>query len=438
MTTVRQVRNLWLPLLLILGVAFGLLGCGGSGDRANPQTGVQVRLNTTSVNLAPGGTQNFTATVTGSSNTAVNWNVIGGAANGSITSAGVYTAPTAPGTYTISAQSQADPAVTATATVRVSSGANVTISPQNQTLRLGDTLQFSANVTGVADTGVTWIVQGTGSGGTISPSGLYTAPLVAGTYTVSARSNADPTRQATTQVTVVPGTEVRLDFPTTELIAIPGSTITFRARVIGNTNRNFTWSVTQPGGGTITSEGVYTAPTTPGTYTIVATSTADPARTASQTVRVLDTARVRFAIQGRSDMVILLNRTAAPNTTANFVSLVNSGFYVGTKIHRVETTLFQGGDPLTKTLPVNDPQIGTGGPGYTIDLENTGIAHVRGVISMARTTDPNSAGSQFFVMKASEPSYDGQYASFGTVQGDLSLLDLIEIGDTITAATVEE
>jgi len=103
----------------------------------------------------------------------------------------------------------------------------------------------------------------------------------------------------------------------------------------------------------------------------------------------------------------------APNTVNNFISLVKKGFYDGTGFHRViPGFMIQGGDPDGK---------GTGGPGYAIAGEFTSngfqndLKHTKGVLSMARAQDPNSAGSQFFIMVADAPSLDGEYASFGKV-----------------------
>ena len=103
----------------------------------------------------------------------------------------------------------------------------------------------------------------------------------------------------------------------------------------------------------------------------------------------------------------------APNTVNNFISLVNKGFYDGTIFHRViPGFMIQGGDPNG---------LGTGGPGYQIKGEfayngfENDLKHTRGVLSMARAMNPNSAGSQFFIMVEDAPHLDGQYAAFGKV-----------------------
>ena len=113
----------------------------------------------------------------------------------------------------------------------------------------------------------------------------------------------------------------------------------------------------------------------------------------------------------------------APNTVNNFISLINKGFYDGVIFHRViPGFMIQGGDPQGT---------GTGGPGYCIRGEFTSnrflneLKHTRGVLSMARTMDPNSAGSQFFIMHEDAPHLDGQYAAFGAVTEGIEVVDRI-------------
>ena len=113
----------------------------------------------------------------------------------------------------------------------------------------------------------------------------------------------------------------------------------------------------------------------------------------------------------------------APNTVNNFISLVKKGFYDGLIFHRViPGFMIQGGCPLGN---------GTGGPGWSIKGEfaangvNNPIKHTRGVISMARSMSPNSAGSQFFIMHQDAPHLDGQYAAFGKVVAGMDVVDKI-------------
>jgi peptidyl-prolyl cis-trans isomerase B (cyclophilin B) len=109
----------------------------------------------------------------------------------------------------------------------------------------------------------------------------------------------------------------------------------------------------------------------------------------------------------------------APNTVENFKKLARAGFYDGTAFHRiVKGFMIQGGDPLTKD-PAKEGRYGTGDPGYKIKAEFNDRSHERGVLSMARSSDPDSAGSQFFICLANVSRLDHQYTTFGKViKGD--------------------
>jgi peptidyl-prolyl cis-trans isomerase B (cyclophilin B) len=109
----------------------------------------------------------------------------------------------------------------------------------------------------------------------------------------------------------------------------------------------------------------------------------------------------------------------APNTVENFKKLARSGFYDDTAFHRiVKGFMIQGGDPLTKD-PGKESRYGTGDPGYKIKAEFNDRSHERGVLSMARSSDPDSAGSQFFICLAHVTQLDNQYTTFGKlVKGD--------------------
>ena len=132
---------------------------------------------------------------------------------------------------------------------------------------------------------------------------------------------------------------------------------------------------------------------------------------------------VTFEMENGDVMKAELYPEIAPNSVNNFISLVKKGFYDGLIFHRViNGFMIQGGDPKGN---------GTGGPGYTIKGEFTmnghpnGLLHERGVLSMARAMDPNSAGSQFFIMVEDAPHLDGQYASFGKVTEGIEAADKI-------------
>jgi cyclophilin family peptidyl-prolyl cis-trans isomerase len=114
----------------------------------------------------------------------------------------------------------------------------------------------------------------------------------------------------------------------------------------------------------------------------------------------------------------------APNHVKNFIDLAQQGFYNGTKFHRViPGFMIQGGDPNTKG---GDPSMwGTGGSGKNVNAEFNSVKHKRGIVSMARSTSPNSASSQFFIMVADYPSLDNAYSVFGQVTKGMDVADKI-------------
>jgi peptidyl-prolyl cis-trans isomerase B (cyclophilin B) len=128
------------------------------------------------------------------------------------------------------------------------------------------------------------------------------------------------------------------------------------------------------------------------------------------------------------EMTVEFFPDVAPKTVANFKKLARSGFYDGTAFHRIiKGFMIQGGDPLTKDKTKED-DYGTGDPGYKIPAEFNDRKHERGVLSMARGGDPNSAGSQFFICLDSAPHLNGKYTAFGKVIKGEDVL--MKIGDT--------
>jgi peptidyl-prolyl cis-trans isomerase B (cyclophilin B) len=114
----------------------------------------------------------------------------------------------------------------------------------------------------------------------------------------------------------------------------------------------------------------------------------------------------------------------APETVRNFEKLARDGFYNGTLFHRViPGFMIQGGDPNTKTD--NKGSWGQGGPGYNIKAEFSSRSHLRGIVSMARSQDPDSAGSQFFIVTADSTFLDRQYTVFGEVTEGMDIADKI-------------
>lgn len=149
----------------------------------------------------------------------------------------------------------------------------------------------------------------------------------------------------------------------------------------------------------------------------------------TKTVNTNEVAVIKTAL---GEMVVEFWPDVAPNTVENFKKLAKSGFYDGTAFHRiVKGFMVQGGDPLTKDAS-NEARWGTGDPGYKIKAEFNERSHVRGVLSMARSQDPDSAGSQFFICLGDAKFLDRQYTAFGKIiKGD----DILsKLGDVETVA----
>ncbi|MDO8847792.1 MAG: peptidylprolyl isomerase [Coriobacteriia bacterium] len=133
----------------------------------------------------------------------------------------------------------------------------------------------------------------------------------------------------------------------------------------------------------------------------------------------------------------------APNTVASFIELTDAGFYNGLKFHRVVPGFVaQGGDPLTADLTVEQVKsgvggAGTGGPGWTQKAEFNARKHETGTLAMARARDVDSAGSQFYICLAPQPSLDGQYTVFGRVTEGMDVVMSIEVGDVIESVTIQ-
>ena len=278
----RDRVNICLGILSLL--ILSLAGCGVSGTHVATPT-VTLSLSPTFVSLSAGGTQQFTATVSGATNTAVTWSASGG----SISSSGLYTAPSTTGTYTVKATSVADSTASASAQATVSSPITVSISPKSAAMPINGTQQFTATVSGTTNTAVTW----SASGGSISSSGLYTAPSTAGTYSVKDTSVADTTKSANAVVTVTAPTVAISISPTASSLQA-GQSQQFKATVTGTTNTSVNWLVDGVIGGSstsgiVSSTGLYTAPTTVTsnqTVIVTAISAADPNQSASASVTV--------------------------------------------------------------------------------------------------------------------------------------------------------
>ena|SRR6185436_3334582 len=196
-----------------------------------------------------------------------------------------------------------------------------------------------------------------------------------------------------------------------------------------------------------TDAGTQTESTTAGETSTATTETTASAPAATETkpteekpmsdyenkVAVLKTSAGEISIRFFPDV--------APNHVKNFIDLAEKGFYNGTKFHRViPGFMIQGGDPNTKA---GDPYTwGTGGSGKNVNAEFSTVSHKRGIVSMARSNDPNSASSQFFIMHGNAPQLDRQYSVFGQVTKGMDVVDKIATapgrGETPVTPTVIE
>jgi cyclophilin family peptidyl-prolyl cis-trans isomerase len=144
-----------------------------------------------------------------------------------------------------------------------------------------------------------------------------------------------------------------------------------------------------------------------------------------------DGANVEAVIKtDKGDIVLQFYPDVAPVTVASFLHLARTGFFNGTAFHRVEPGfVIQGGDPKSKDPNAKD--VGTGGPGYYLPAEFNDRPHKTGTLSMARSQNPNSGGSQFFICLADTPSLDGQYTVFGNTVAGMDVVNKITPGDVM-------
>jgi hypothetical protein len=315
MSKERRIWAVGMPLsaVVLLG-GLSLSGCAGFTNATgptNPAGPLVIKVSPSNATVAEGTTQQFAATVTGTSNTAVTWSVSGtgcsGAACGTISGGGLYTPPAsvpAPATLLVTVTSVANPTKSASASVKIVAAAAVllSISPATASVPTASTDSFTATVTGIANTAVTWNLSGAGCSGsacgtlaTSSSAAVYTAPLVAPSppsVKVAAISVADPSKAASANVTIVPVVVVTVTPASTSVVT--GATQQLNASVVGTSNTAVTWSVkgagcTAAACGTVNGAGLYTAPSavpSPDTVTVTATSAADPSKSGSAALSI--------------------------------------------------------------------------------------------------------------------------------------------------------
>jgi peptidyl-prolyl cis-trans isomerase B (cyclophilin B) len=138
----------------------------------------------------------------------------------------------------------------------------------------------------------------------------------------------------------------------------------------------------------------------------------------------------------KGDIVLEFYPDVAPVTVASFLHLARTGFYNGTRFHRVEPGfVIQGGDPKSRDASAAD--VGTGGPGYYLPAEFGDRPHDTGTLAMARSSSPDSGGSQFYICLAPQPNLDGQYTVFGKVVSGMNVVNSIAPGDVIREVVIE-
>jgi hypothetical protein len=210
--------------------------------------------------------------------------VVWSASGGSVTSSGLYTAPSSPGTYTITVKSAADATVSASAQVTITSPTvvSVSVTPNSASVAANSQQQFTAMVSGTSNTAVTW----TASGGTVSTAGVYTAPNLPGTYSVKAASVADPTKSGSASVTVSTAPTVSISISPTTVSMPQKWTEQFTSVVSGTSNQGVTWSVAQ-GTGTVGTNGLFTAPSSVETDRVTVTSLVDSTKTATAVINIV-------------------------------------------------------------------------------------------------------------------------------------------------------
>jgi hypothetical protein len=318
LTACRSLRtqDYGLLLLVVLLLGFSLSGCAGltSPIKSSPGSAgpVVIKVSPSTATVAKGTTQQFTTTVTGTSNTAVTWAVSGagcsGAACGTISGGGLYTPPASvpsPAILSVKVTSVADPTKSASANVTVvlATAVLLSISPSSASVPTASIDAFTATVTGTSNTAVKWSLTGAGCSGsscgalsTSALSAVYTAPPVApspASVTVAATSMADPSKSASAAVTIVPVVVVTVTPASTSVVT--DATQQLAATVTGTTNTALTWTVQGAGCsatacGTVNSSGLYTAPSavpSPATVTVTAASAADPSKRASASVAII-------------------------------------------------------------------------------------------------------------------------------------------------------
>jgi hypothetical protein len=345
---------------VLLIVPIWMFGCGGGSGTITPpppSPAITVTITPTSASVLLGNTQNFSATVTNTTNTAVAWSVNGirggNSSNGTITPAGTYTAPAdlpSPTTIEVTATSEADSTKSATAQLIITSDIVISLAPPNASVELGAVQPFHATITsaGHPDTSVRWSLTGASCPtlcGTVDLSGNYTAPGILPSSvnaSITAQSVADPSKQIAAAILITSNFSLQLAAPA----SVPaGGTATIVATLTpipgSNPSTALSWSLSGPGcssstcgtltvitsqgvGGTVTAgTATYTAPATapsPNTVTVTVTPQADPTKKAQATMSVQP--GVSVTLSPATDTLAANNRVTL---TAQVFGTTNTG-----------------------------------------------------------------------------------------------------------------
>jgi hypothetical protein len=338
-------------------------GCNGGGASSPPPPpppSIVVTVTPTSGSVILGNQVTFTATVTNTTDTSVAWNVngiAGGiAATGTITSAGVYTAPPdlpSPAAVQVSATSHADPTKSGSATITITSDITLGLTPNSASVELGATKPFQASVTssGHPDTTVRWSLSGaacTSGCGTVDASGKYAAPRSLPTptsVTLTAQSVADPSKQLSATVAITSSFSLQLSAPSSIPASGTGTIVATLTPAPGsNPNTSLAWALSGPGcsgnscgtlsvvttqstgGNSIADSATYTAPAappTPNTVTVTVTAQADPSKSAQATIAIqqgvgISVAPLRATLAGNHRVALTVQVFGTSNTGVNW------------------------------------------------------------------------------------------------------------------------
>jgi len=398
--TARKRISKLLGLGIALAVACASLGCGGGqvaappGPPPPPKSAVSVTISPKDVsNLPAGATQEFTATVSGSSNHAVSWSVPEGVGCGSVTETGTYLAPNSPGVVChVAVTSQADNTKSDEATVTIST-ISISVSPSEANLSPGQAQMFTAAVEGTANMTVTWSIQEGAAGGSITTQGAYLAPQALGTYHVIATSQTDSRFVASAIVNV---TSVKVQISPSSVTLGRGGTRTFSAQVT-NINQSVAWMIQEgTAGGTIDNTGLYTAPQTLGTFHVVASSVQDPTQFATALVTVVQSG---FLLTGSMSTT---RSSHAATVLADGRVLVTGG--------NGEITSDCGCGPTFSSAEIFDPASGTFAPTGGMGVQR--VYHSETLLTNGKVLI--AGGSNLFTGELYDP-FTGNFAATGNM-----------------------